>query len=388
MSTAAPASPATAPALLATVVRAEADLDAHRADWDALADTVSRPFCASAWLLGWWRNAAPADAELAVVLVHEGDALVGVAPAFLDPMRPGIRCWRPLAAQACQRVEPFAAPGREQAVARAIGAALAAHAPRPDVLTFEGIGEDSPWPGLIAAAWPGRTRTLVTGSATALVLDLASTDFDGWFMAKSSHFRQRLRKQRKDLAKRDGGFRVADASSAAADIEAFLRVHTGRWAERGGTAAVPPPIAATLRDAGPGLVADGRLRIWSLDLADETIASSLVFRAGSEDGYWLNGFDEAHHRLEPSKVSILQVIEDAFGSGQERLDLGEGVFAYKRRFTDTGETLLSLAVVPAPGRRSARVLAALAPVVLRRAIVTRLSDEQKDKIRSIAKRVS
>ena len=369
--------------LRSTLATEPGALAAEAAAWDALAAHCSRPFCAFTWLLGWWAHARPARAQLAVVLVHDGRELVGVAPGFCDRGAAGIVRWRPLGAGTCQRVEPFALPGREPEVAAAIAVALHGRRPRPQVLRFEGISPRSPWPTLLQHAWPapGRTRLLRTGIASALVLQLDGRSFDDWFAAKTSHFRQRLRKARKAAVEAGGAFRLADASSAEADIESFLRVHEDRWRERGGSRAVGPPVAALLRATGPGLVAAGQLRVWSLDVGGLPVASSLVFRAGNELGYWLNGFDARHARLEPSKVSILRVVEDAFALGAHRVDLGEGTFAYKRRFADEEEELLRLVMVP-PSRRALQVAVGLAPGRARAWAALHVPEERKAQLRA------
>jgi len=350
-------------AVHAEVVSDPAVLTAAGAEWDALADACSRPFCLAEWLLAWWEHARPPRARLAVVLVRDRDALAGVAPFFTERTRTGVVRWRPLGAQTCQGVVPLARPGREPEVAAAIAAALHAHRPRPDILSFEGMPATSPWPQLITAAWPasGTPRSVRTGATTGLALDLSATDFDGWFASKSSHFRQRLRNRRKAAAADGAQFRLADADSAAHDIEAFLRLHGARWEGRGGSQAVTPGVAATLRAAGPGLVRSGRLRIWSLDRAGTAIASGLVFCAGDEVGFWLTGFDDAHAELEPSKLSILTVIEDAFALGARTLDLGEGAFAYKQRFADH-ETQLVRVTAVLPSARLPLAGMALAPL--------------------------
>ena len=40
------------------------------------------PFGASAWNLAWWRHAAPAAAELRVVVVRDDAGIVGIAPLY------------------------------------------------------------------------------------------------------------------------------------------------------------------------------------------------------------------------------------------------------------------------------------------------------------------
>jgi len=316
------------------------------------------------------------------VLVHDQSTLVGVAPGFCDRGPARIVRWRPLAAQTCQHVEPFAIPGREREVAVAVAAALYDSRPRPQVLSFEGVREQSAWPALLAEAWPGgRPRIHQVGTTTALVLDLGDDGYDAWLAGKSAHFRQRLRRSRK-LAEESGGvFRLADSDTAEADLESFLRLHLGRWEQRGGTHAVPPAVAAFLRATGPQMVRSGRLRIWSLDLDGKTVASSLVLRAGSEVGYWLSGFDTAHARLEPSKSAMLRIVEDALGLGARRLDLGEGSFDYKRRFSDAEETLVHRLVVPR-STRAPQVALGLAPARVRIWAAQRLSIQRKARLRA------
>lgn len=373
--------------LQAEVVEDAAVLAGHADAWDGLADEAGRPFCSARWQLAWWTHARPPGARLATVLVRDGDRLVGLAPGYTERSATGVRVWRSLGAGVCQQVEPFAAPGHEEESARAIAAALAAARPGPSCLLLEGVRAGSPWPGLLAAAVPGgrRGRAVVLGRIGSLALETGGLDYDSWFMTKSSHFRQRLRRQRRKADERGGTFRLAGPDDAAADIETFLHVHGGRWEDRGGSRAVTAAVEAMLRDAGPRLVADGRLRVWTLEVDGRPAASSLVFVAGAEAGYWLNGFDAAYADLEPSKISILHVIEDAFTVGARRLDLGEGAFAYKQRFADVEEDLVRVAVLPA-GRRRPAAAVALAPALARREVARRLTVEQRTRIKQLIRR--
>lgn len=321
-----------------------------REAWDGLAVASGRPFCAPGWLLPWWRHARPAGGRLRVVLVFDGPRLAGVAPYFVS-RRAGIRAWRPLAAGLCQRVEPLAVAGREPDVARAVAAAAAADG--PDAVTFEGIPASSPWPGLLRDAWPGTGHPwLHRGQRmTALTIDLAGQDFEAWFMSKTSHFRQRLRKNRREFAERGGVTRIADEWTVDRDLVAFAALHRARWATRAAPSPVTPEVERMLREAATRLPAGDRLRVLSLDVGSETIASSVLLGAGRELAYWLNGFHPREAAISPSRISILTVVEDAFALGAQRLDLGAGVFDYKQRFAD-GEETLEWAWLVAPGPRA------------------------------------
>ncbi len=365
-----------------------------REAWDALADLRSKPYCTSDWLLAWWRHARPASAWLAVVVVLDRDdgTLVGLAPFFCDRGPAGAVRWRPLGTQTCQHVEPLALPGREAEVARQVALALHRLAPRPSILNFEGIAATSPWPRLLADAWPARRRLrpriVQTGAGEGLAIDLAGRDVESWLGERSSNFRRQLRKSRKTVLGRGGGERLSDATSAGADIEAFVRLHNGRWEDRGGSAAMSPAVARMLHEAAPAMIASGRMRLWSVDLDGDTIASIIVVRAGSTHSFWLSGFDERHARLKPSYLSLLQAIEDAVDLGAERFDLGEGIFAYKLRFTDdVREAIVRVAVVPVSPRLGHAAMA-LAPSVGRRFAASHLTGRQRRRARSLLRRVA
>jgi len=332
----------------------------------------------------WWHHVAGADARLRVVLVSDGDTLIGVAPFYAERAT-GLTRWRPLGAGTCERVEPLARPGREAEVAREISRAIALA--RPHVVTFEGVPATCRWPVLLSEAWPGRGRPRVGrgGSSTALTVQLAEQDFDAWFMSRTSHFRQRLRRSRKLLLAQGGEARLATRETLERDLESFFRLHAARWEGRGGSRALTPPVMKMVRDAGRELAAGERLRVWSLDIDGTTIASSIVLVAGEEVGYWLNGFDADHGAISPSRLSILTVIEDGFRLGARRLDLGEGAFDYKRRFADGEEALHWLWLVP-PGKwRPLTRLRLVAPQV-RRVASERLTPETKTRLRRLARR--
>lgn len=363
------------------VVEDPAALEAHRSAWDELAVAAGRPFCAPGWLMPWWRHVAAAGAELRVVLVFHGDTLIGVAPFYAERTGWLTRC-RPLGAGTCERVEPLARHGREREVARETARAIAGAGAQ--VVTFEGVPAGSRWPALLSEAWPGpgRPRVARAASSAAPVVDLAAQDFDAWFMARTSHFRQRLRKSRKLLLDQGGTARLATPDTVERDIESFIRLHTARWEGRGGSGALTPAVMGMVRDLGRELPAGRRLRVWSLDVDGKTIASSIVLVAGGEVAYWLNGFDADYGAISPSRLSILTVIEDGFRLGADRLDLGEGAFDYKRRFADGEETLQWLWLVP-PGAGGALVRLLL---LARRAASERLSADTSARLKRLARR--
>ena len=137
-----------------SVIEDLAQLARLTGEWDELAVRAGRPLAAPGWLLAWWRNMAPAGARLRTVAVHDGDRLVGLAPFFATRVRTVV-IYRPLGSAMAIRGTLLADAGREQEVARAVADALAEASPRPAAIHLDQLDVGSPWPGLLAARWPG-----------------------------------------------------------------------------------------------------------------------------------------------------------------------------------------------------------------------------------------
>ena len=105
-------------------------LAAYSNPWDALAVECARPYCCPAWLLPWWRHAAPVGARLRTVVVLDGEQLVAIAPLYAS-RGVGLDIHRLLGRGASLGVEPLAREGAEEESARLIASALAGSLRRP-----------------------------------------------------------------------------------------------------------------------------------------------------------------------------------------------------------------------------------------------------------------
>lgn len=361
------------------------ELEALAPRWDDLAVLRGRPFATPAWLLPWWRHARPRRSQLHVVAVESAGELIGISPWYAHRARDHGLVLRPLGGKTCDRVETLALPGNEAAVARATVEALVAQG-RVAQVAFEGQDSGSPWPALLAQAWPGRHRAKVrlVRTAPAPVVHLAGTTFDEWFMSKTTHFRQRMRKARKEFDKQGGRFRLATADHFEHDLAAFVRVHRARWQARGGSQALTPGVEQILFEAGRELLPSGRFRLWSLEVGGEVVSSHILLRAAGEVGYWLTGWVASDRVGSTSLLGVLNSIEDAFSIGAERVQLGEGGFPYKYRFA-TGEDELrwTCLVPPGLGSRSAMAHLRLLGPRTRRLAGRRLPEPVKDRLRRL-----
>ena len=365
--------------------------DAARAEelapaWDALAVACRRPYCAPAWMLAWWRYHSSEERALRIVAVFEGGELVGVGPFFVDTTERGATRWRLLCSQTSSRIEPVARPGHEHAVGAAMAVAIAGADPRPDLVTFEGTVDTSLWPDMLSAQWPSRMRPLrqVEMSMVAPTLTFGDRTYHDWFSTRSPNFRE-IKRRGKRLVEKGGFFRLARTEDEArAGVAAFARLHHARWKSRGGSGVLDDRVERMVADAAAAMVADLRLRLWTIEMEGETIAAELFLAAGGEVSNWLGGFDQRWSRYGPSLLLIVMEIEQSWELGDLRFDLGSGPQDYKERFANSIDTVEWSVVVPPLARPLARP--ALIPWYAGRHSFGRLSPGAKQRLRNALSR--
>jgi CelD/BcsL family acetyltransferase involved in cellulose biosynthesis len=350
------------------VVEDPARLTPHLPAWDALAARRGRPFCAPAWMLGWWHEARTGDARLRVVLVLEAAELVGVGPFFAQVGPLGLVELRLLGAGFCHRIGPLATEGREADVGAAIGGALARSRPTPASVVFEGIDAGEPWPELVAAGWPGRRRPRLR---TDLVMDapvvVLGDSYDGWLERRERKFRKEARRTARRLADESVRTRLADDDRA---VDALLRLHHARWNGRGGSN-VDGGAGRAVAAAGVGLRGSGRLEVALLEAPGGPVAAELLVRAGRAAAFWGGGFDPAWARHAPGTQALLTALRAAAAAGATEADLGGGADDYKRRLADVNRPVAWRTLFP-PGWRRPLIRAWLAPKQVRVAVRERV----------------
>jgi CelD/BcsL family acetyltransferase involved in cellulose biosynthesis len=357
------------------------------AAWDRLAVDASLPYCAPAWLLGWWRHAAPRDAQLRLVTVHDGDRLVGVGPFYAVPWRAGLSTWSLLGTDTTSRIEPLADAASRGPVAKALAEAVASGDPPPGRVRLEGLPVESPWPEALRDGWPA-SRPPWHHREPAIPAPVVSLDgdLDAWLRNRSSNFRQQMRRSRRKVDKAGFRFRVSStADELKRDLKDFERLHNARWDFRGGSTALTPGTLDMLAGAGRELLDQDRFLLVSLERDGRVISSHLFVVAGDEISYWNGGFDNAFGNYKPAMVSLVEAIRLSVEMGKRRFDLGPGPQAYKYRFTDEQDLLLWQTLIP-PGRRYVASRAAFAPKEARHAIGRRLTREQKRRVRQLLRR--
>lgn len=372
------------------------DLTALHDQWDKLAIQSELPLMAPASVIAWWRHLAPAGAKPRVILAKDGDELIGITPFYVDlAERRGRLDLRLPGIELTARLAPLAAAGREREVARTFDRSLRELEPRPDLIALEGMPLTATWAASLREGWYGRGRPIscrynVLGSPT---VSLEKESFDAWFADKSSNFRSQMRRLRRAFASLDGTSRTSSADTLRQDVDTFVRLHTLRWAGRGRSnlLSLGSALPALLNELGQRLISNpGRFRLQLLEIDGEAISAQLFLGAGGRVLYVNGGWDDNYVRLKPPMLAILFAIEEAFGHGDRRVDLGAGVQPYKLRFADGSDPIAWSVLVPFGARLPFTCLSVgpmIGRVALRNAIKGRVSQEQLDYYRRFRTRL-
>jgi len=317
-------------------------------------------------MLAFWRHRAAPGAQLRVVAVHEQGELVGIAPFVAEPKGGGRTDLRMLGG-AMPRTGPLARRGREWEAAAAVAGALADVRPRADVVALESGPVATHWPVALSERWPGAVRPAVRRYYVqdSHVVSLAAGSADAWLAGKSAHFRKRMRKLRREIEAAGGATRMSTPETLRDDVATFMRLHASRWEGRASEiVARAEQLARVYEEAGRAHAADGRFRLYVLELDGEPVAAELLAAAGGEVASINGGWDERHAALGVSNACMLHAIEDAFARGDARLDWGPGEQLFKRRFAD-GNDPVCWTVLVLPGPRMPLTLARVAPLLAR-----------------------
>ena len=307
----------------AVVITETQELDPHLDDWDRLAVLRGQPYSAPAWMLAWWRHASPPGARLAVVIVNDDDRVIGVAPMFQRRTRAGLWVARLLGTG--HRVEPLAEPGREWEVAGAAVDALRGLPDPPGAVLLDRGDARSPWPALLASAWPRPATTLWSELIGAPAVRLAGRGYDDWLAERSSNFRSQHRRRRRQLAERGAEFRlVGPGDDVSAPIASFIALTIDRWVLHLGAGRGPEGIRAMLLEAAADLVPRGRMRIWTLEVEGRAVSAQVFLVADGEVAYWNGGYDERWSKLRPGFETIIRAIEHSFAAGGPAARPGRG----------------------------------------------------------------
>jgi CelD/BcsL family acetyltransferase involved in cellulose biosynthesis len=355
--------------------------------WRALAEAARNPYALSEWMLAWWRHAAPAGAELSVLVLREQEDIVAIGPFFVD-RRFGLNRLRMLGAGVSSSPSVLARAGSHAVLARTLVDELSSGR-IADSIMLEGVPAHDPWRlQLLGETAAGHSLLPTPGwEQPSPHLRIDQFGYDEWFKQKGSKFRSRIRRGERQLAALHGRHVLAiNEADVRRGLEEFERLHEQRWAERGGSGVLTAGVRAMLRDfAG---IAPQHLRIWTTEVEGRPLSVQVFLVAGGTVSHWLGGLDDAGPTLHPGAgvLGLHRAIKHSWQQGDQLFDFGAGGQALKYRFADGESTLTYGSFV----RNRWSVLPAMIPnlpAVLRAHVSPRVPDGAKKRARAFATRL-
>ncbi|HEY7255624.1 MAG TPA: GNAT family N-acetyltransferase [Solirubrobacterales bacterium] len=304
-----------------------------RCEWRRLALARENPFLTPEWFESWhdsgseepwvllWRRrpGAEIDAVLPLVLGHDGRARSLRFPGADHGDWYGVAC----------------GPDDEGAAAAAFLTKIRELGAEWDVLRLDRVEDGRAWSGMRA----------VRPDDVLPFLSFGDGGYEGWLASRSRNFRSQLgrRRRRAEGEHRAEYHDTPQRADLEAALETLFRFHEERRRTQGGEGVLGERARRAYGRFAELALAQGWLRMHSLELDGEPAAAWYGWRLGRRYLYGLSGFDPAREDLAVGTLLLAHTIERAAAEGCAVYDLLWGDEAYKERYATGRRTVASLA---------------------------------------------
>ncbi len=321
------------------------DLESAREPWQALGERGGNLFGTWEWASTWWRHFGRGRPLRLAGCRRPDGTLAGVLPLY-EARRWPLRLLRFVGHGPADQLGPACAPGDRPALGEALTRTVSAPS---TVLLAERL-----WP---PEGWIDRLEATVVRREESPRVALDASSWEDFLAARSSNFRQQVRRRERNLLRRGLVYRLADATSLEADLESLYRLHEVRWGAAGATSFIRH---RTFHEEFAGLALErGWLRLWLAEIDDRPVAAWYGFRFADAYWYYQAGRDPAWDREAAGFVLLAHTIRQAVEEGMSEYKLLLGGEPYKARFA-SDDPGLETAVVGnrVLGRAAARIVSA------------------------------
>lgn len=325
-----------------------------REEWARLAAAADNVFATPEWAEEWLRHVGPRTTLLESVTAD--GAVRAVLPLVVSRAGP-LRVARFVGHGPADELGPVCAPEDRAVAAHALLRALREH--RVDVLLAEQLRGDAGWDRYLGG------RTLREGGSPVLRFDGRTWDelVEGW----SSNFRQRVRREPRRVGRDlNATFRLANAATLDADLDALFRLHGARWQGTSPFLRFEGFHRAFARRA----LERGWLRLWLLEIAGSPAAVWYGLRFEGAESYYQAGRDPQWRQYSLGLVLLVHTIRSAVEDGMRAYRFLRGDEEFKYRFTSDDPGLQTRGV-PLSARGRAALSAGVVLDRVRRAVRAR-----------------
>ena len=340
-----------------STVRATSGLAGMRAEWNALLDdSQAGPFNAWEWLYPWCRRIGTDRQPFVLQARERSGALVGLLPLGFDYHWVLGRPIRRLAFLGESHVgsdylDVVARRGREEEVARTFASALWELRDQWDVLDLTDLREESVTVRVLRETFEkhGVGSTLTERYVCPYESLGRGETFDD-FLKRTSRRDNYLR--RKKWLEKQEGYRIEKTEvpgALAGPLTDFFRLHAMRWESDGGSQGIRGRgVESFHRDATQLLAERGRLRLYTMKVGGQAVASVYGIVHGGSFIYFQSGYDPAWRNRSVGLVLVGETFRDALEAGLTDYDFLRGTETYKSDWTTKQRRTVSLRIL-SPG---------------------------------------
>lgn len=338
------------------------ELKPYADDWDRLA--AGSPFRGWTWLSSWWRNYGSHNGDdsrthlAALCVFDDADALIGVAPWYLDCSTVWGRVLRSLGdGEVCSDyLGVLCHPADEESVIEALADYLVANAMSDDpealhwdLMDLDGIdADDRVMSALVERLASLNCEFYQQAVANCWRLTLPA-EWDCYVASVGRNLRHKIRKLDRNYW--DSGrvtlHEVERLSELPAAMDILIDLHQRRrvaLGEKGCFASAR--FLAFFREVMPELLRHGQLQLYWLELDGQPVAAECLLLSGGILYMYQGGIDPAAAQHEPGNLIHMGILQKAIKGGIVAFDFLRGDEPYKARFYARPRPIIRLHLVP------------------------------------------
>jgi CelD/BcsL family acetyltransferase involved in cellulose biosynthesis len=192
--------------------------DALRDDWETLAERAENVFGTWEWASVWWRHFGGSARLLPTAYRTADGATFAVLPLYLRRVG-GLRVVRLIGHGPADELGPLCATEDRAEAAAALPAVL------------EDVGADVFLGETLGGEWPRLLRGSVLGAEATPALRIDGRTWEDFLAARSSNFRQQVRRRERALHAHGLRYRLCDDHARLdRDLDVLFARHRRRWA--------------------------------------------------------------------------------------------------------------------------------------------------------------
>ncbi len=310
----------------------------YQSRWNELAG--ENPLLRWEWL-GTWAMHCARSKPLMILVVRDGDQIIGFTPWYVERKRLMGRtiCFLGEGRVSTDHLSVLCEPGRENEVAERVAEWLVDSAQNPksfkykwNHIEFTGVDFEDPMMTTLKDSLSQRGCSVDQREGLSCFgIDLPAT-FDEYVARRSRPGRRECRQLLKRLDSGDVEIIKIETQAQLKNMwYDFVDLHNIRRGQTGDEGCFREPgFGEFLWDASTQLLDAGLLRLYFVVVDELSIAAHFAIASSDRWLYYQTGMNSNYAQLKPGKLLMVKAIQDSINEGKSYFDMMRGAESYKR----------------------------------------------------------